>query len=114
MESIAETVFDPDWRDDVFDAQALEIPLALPGLMPRDNSIWVEVQALHKETIFDQQHTYDPYRFETAILKPAELSKQFTLADQDRRAIASNSGIASVIFPPKAWMSDSDGHSKRR
>lgn len=106
MERPAAAIFDSDWRDNVFDAQALEIPLALPAPMPRNDSIWVEVQALHHETIFGQQHIYEPYRLETAILKPSELSGQFTLADQDGRAIAPNSGIASAIFPPKAWMSD--------
>ena len=106
MENLTEAAFDPDWRDDVFDAQALEIPLALPDPMPRNNSIWVELQALHHETIFGQQHTYEPYRLETAILKPSELSERFTLADQNGRAIAPNSNIASAIFPPKAWMSD--------
>ncbi|MEM9944882.1 MAG: hypothetical protein AAF810_02330 [Cyanobacteria bacterium P01_D01_bin.36] len=70
MESVVETVFDPDWRDDVFDAQALEITLALPAPMPRDDIIWVEVRALHKETIFDQQHTYDPYRLELNCVSP--------------------------------------------
>ncbi|MEL7333131.1 MAG: hypothetical protein AAFN12_12855 [Cyanobacteria bacterium J06560_2] len=106
MENITEAVFDSDWRDDVFDAQALEIPLTLPDPTPRNDSIWVELQALHHETIFGQQHTYEPCRLETAILKPSELSERFTLADQDGRAIASDSGIASAIFPPKAWMSD--------
>ena len=107
MESPSAAVFDPDWRDDVFNAQALAIPLALPDPMLRNDSIWVEVQALHQETIFDRQHTYEPYRLETAILKPSELSDQFALADQDGRVVAPSSGIASAIFPPKAWMSDS-------
>ena len=107
VDSTAKAVFDPNWRDDVFDAQALEILLALPDPMPRNDSIWVEVQALHHETIFDQRHAYEPYRLETAILKPSELSGQFALADQDGRAIASDSSIASAIFPPAAWMSDS-------
>lgn len=107
MEDPAAIVFDPCWRDDVFDHRALEIPLVLPDPIPRNDSIWVEARALHHETIFGQQHTYEPYRLETAILKPSELSQQFTLADKDGRAIAPNSGIASAIFPPKAWMSDS-------
>lgn len=106
MESSTAAVFDPNWRDAVFDAQALEMPLALPDPTPRNGSIWVEVQAVHHETIFGQQHTYEPYRLETAILKPSELSGQFTLADQNGREVAPNSGIASAIFPPKAWMSD--------
>ena len=107
MDNSTEVVFDPNWRDDAFDTQALEMPLALPAPTPRNDGIWVEVQALRQETIFDRQHTYDPYRLETAILKPSELSGQFSLADQDGRAIALDSGIASAIFPPKAWMSDS-------
>ena len=32
MEEAMATVFDPDWRDDVFDAQSLAVPLALPEL----------------------------------------------------------------------------------
>jgi hypothetical protein len=99
-------IFEPDWRDDVFDALALKIPLALPAPMLRNDSIWVEVKALHHETIFGRQHTHEPCRLETAILKPSELSGRFALADQDGRAITPNSGIVSAIFPPKAWMSD--------
>ena len=106
MENSTAGIFDPNWRDDVFDAQALDLPLALPHPTPRNDNIWVEVQALHQETIFDQQHTYEPYRLETAILKPSVLSEQFTLANQDGQEVPSTSSIASAIFPPKAWMSD--------
>ncbi|MEO0377645.1 MAG: hypothetical protein AAF329_24195, partial [Cyanobacteria bacterium P01_A01_bin.17] len=80
-------VFNPAWRDDVFDAQALEIPLALPRPTPRDGNIWVEVRAMQHETIFDHEQTYEPYRLETAILKPSEMTEQFALADQDEVGI---------------------------
>ena len=106
MERPVEALFDPDWRDDVFDALALDISLSLPDPMLRNNSIWVEAKALHQETIFEQQHTYEPYRLETAILKPSKLSQQLTLLGQDGREITPDGDIASAIFPPKAWMSD--------
>lgn len=88
MEEPTAVVFDPDWRDDVLDHQALEISLALPDPMPRSGHIWIEVRAMHHETIFGQQHTYKPYRLETAILKPSEMAQQFALADENGRAIA--------------------------
>ncbi|MBE9060389.1 hypothetical protein [cf. Phormidesmis sp. LEGE 11477] len=107
MKESTSVVFDPDWRDDVFDCRALEISLTLPVPTPRDGDIWIEVRATQDETIFGQQHTYKPYRRKTVILKPSELSQRFTLLDENGRAIASDSSIASAIFPPKAWMSDS-------
>ena len=99
MDSTPEAVFTPDWRDDVFDA--LEIPLALPAPMPRNDRIWVEVQALLHESSFDQPHTYEPYRLETAILKPSDLTQRFTLADQDGRVIArtrATQQVSTTVF----------------
>ena len=107
MEESTDIVFDPDWRDDVVDLRALEISLALPDPMPRNGHIWVEVRAMHHETIFGQQHTYEQFRLETAILKPSEMTQRFTLLDEQGNEIAPDGSIASTIFPPKAWMSDS-------
>lgn len=99
--------FDSNWRDDVFDSQSLELPLAFPAATPRNDGIWIETQLVHQETIFGCQYTYSPPRLKTAVLKASDVSQRFTVVDQDGQEMSPGSSITAVLFPPKAWMSDS-------
>ena len=99
--------FDPSWRDDIFDSQALEFSLALPSATPRNDGVWIETQLVHQETIFGCPYIYNSPRLKTAVLKASDLSQRFTVVDQDGQAMSPDSAIAAAIFPPKAWMSDS-------
>lgn len=99
--------FDPTWRDDVFDIQAVEIPLALPESTPRNNRVWIDVRPVRYEMILERQHTYDPYRLVTTVLKPSDMAGYYTVKDGHGQIIPADDPTISVIFPPKAWMSDS-------
>lgn len=98
--------FDPTWRDDIFEVQALEIPLALPDPTPRRHSIWIDQRPRHGETIFGHDHFYQPYRWVTSVLKPSDMTQYYRLKDQQGNILPADSPAMSVIFPPKAWISD--------
>ena len=106
MQTAQKIYFDPTWRDDIFDTQAIDIPLALPDTTPRNSDVWVEKQKIWNEVIFENESIYGLPRFVTAILKTSDMSKQYTLQDSHGN-IVSNNSIISMMFPAKAWMTDS-------
>lgn len=99
--------FDPTWRDDVFDAAAIDLPLALPGPTARNTHAWVEVRPKLREDVFGHQHVYTPYRRETAVVKPSDMTQYYDVVDKDGNTLSAGDQALSVIFPPKAWMTDS-------
>ncbi len=107
MQHPASPCFDPTWQDDVFDVQALNAPLALPDVTPRNNRAWVDVKAVRQETIFGHRHVYEPYRLVTSVLKPSDMAQYYTVTDGDGNVLAADDCVISAIFSPKAWMSDS-------
>lgn len=107
MQTLETSYFDPNWRDDVFDIQAINTPLALPEATPRNNSVWVDVQPVHHEKVFGQQHIYNPYRLITSILKPSNMAQYYMVKDEHGQTLSVDDSIMAAIFPAKAWMSDS-------
>ena len=106
MQAPAASPFDPAWRDDVFDARAIEIPLALPDPTPRNERAWIEVRAVRYETIFERHHEYHPYRLVTSVLKPSDMAQYYTVKDGHGRVLPPDDPTIGAIFPAKAWMSD--------
>ncbi|MBE9070952.1 class I SAM-dependent methyltransferase [Leptolyngbya cf. ectocarpi LEGE 11479] len=107
MQTLETSYFNPNWRDDVFNIQAINMSLALPEATPRNNSVWVDVQSVHSEKVFGQQHIYTPYRLITSILKPSNMAQYYTVQDEHGHTISADDSIMATIFPAKAWMSDS-------
>ena len=99
--------FNPTWRDDVFDVQAIDIPLALPGITPRNNNVWIDAREVLHEIIFGHKHLYESYRRVISVLKPSDMAQYYKIEAQDGSVIAADDPAIAVLFPAKAWMSDS-------
>ncbi len=106
MQHPEEPYFDPTWRDDVFDMQAIDAPLILPEETPRKFGIWVGTKYVSREYIFKTQHTYDAPRLITHMLKPSDLHKYCAVQDQDGNILSPTAPAMDLFFPPKAWVSD--------
>lgn len=99
--------FDPTWRDDIFDIQAIDTPLILPKPTSRNDHVWIDVRPVPHETIFGHQHRYKPYRVITSVLKPSDMTQYYALKDEQGNIVAADNPLMQFVFPPKAWMSDS-------
>jgi predicted O-methyltransferase YrrM len=98
--------FDPAWRDDIFDERALALPLMLPGQTEPNNRIWVKKKVIWGEEIFGTYQEYKKPRIITAILKKSPRSDLYVTRDLDGREVDKDHPVYDLIFPPKAWMSD--------
>jgi len=99
--------FDPEWRDDVFDPAALEIPLVFPSDSARNDGIWVQSRCEFEETVFGKVHRHASPRVIKAIVKKSDLAAYHTLSDSAGNVTPRSHPVYDVLFPPKAWMSDS-------
>ncbi len=106
MQPIQIPQFDPTWRDDVFDQQALEIPLALPQPTPRNQSVWIAVRPVREEVVFGKHHRHETFRRVTTVLKPSEMAQYYEVRNSKKEVIPHDDPVVSLMFPPKAWMSD--------
>ncbi len=106
MEIPQRIYFDPLWRDDIYDSKAIDMPLALPDATPSNSDVWVEKKEIWDEVIFENKHTYEVPRFITAVLKPSDMSQHYSLKDSQGNTVLDDA-ISSMMFPAKAWMSDS-------
>lgn len=98
--------FDPEWRDDVFDPYALEIPLVLPEETEIEDGLWVKKQLKRGEFVFGKEFEYDSPRWITAIAKRSELTKYYTTRDESGNILPPDHPINDIFFPPEAWMTD--------
>jgi hypothetical protein len=101
-----ETRFDPSFRDDVFDSQALQFFLLFPLDSPPNDSIWVETTSTRQENVFGREYKHESPRRVKAILKKSNLIDYHVLSDHAGNPIPKDDPAYDVIFPPKAWMSD--------
>jgi len=106
MVNISSEYFDPAWQDDVFDRQALDIPLYLPEKTPKNDKSWIEKRFVPEETIFEKLYTYEEGRIETAVVKPSDMPGYFQICNQKGDILPSSHPVFSFLFPPKSWMSD--------
>ena len=96
--------FDENWSDEIFDIEAINMPLILPDKTSKENNkIWVDKQVTADDVIFGKEHRYDGVRTETAILKPSIKEKLYTIRDSSGKVVED----IPELFPAKAWMSDS-------
>ncbi len=101
-----ESRFDPEWRDDVFDSRALQFFLLFPLDTPANGRIWVETTVKRQENVFGREYKHESARKVKAILKRSDLINDHVLSGHDGKPIPKDNSIYDVIFPPKAWMSD--------
>ena len=99
--------FDPTWRDDQFELIALHLNLHLPADTPRNRRIWVQSAWERSESLFGESYQHSAPRRVTAIVKPSDKGKYYTLRNEHGEIQEHNSPLLDVIFPPKAWMTDS-------
>ncbi len=110
MKDLSNKHFNPSWRDDYFNPQALDIPLLLPdagNTSNRENAIWIQKSIIDKEFIFEHLHQYPSLREKVAILKPSDMTQHYQMHNLQGEVIESQQSILATLFPPKAWMTDS-------
>ena len=107
MQHPAAPFFDPTWSDEIFDVQAITLPLALPDATPANDRAWINVRAVLYETIFGNQHVYESPRLETSVLKPSDMARYYTVQDGRGNIVTAADPAMAIIFPAQAWMSDS-------
>ncbi|OQY48060.1 MAG: hypothetical protein B6242_03445 [Anaerolineaceae bacterium 4572_78] len=100
------THFDPTWRDDVFDVQALETPIVLPDSTSRSDHVWIKKHVTCHETIFEHYHVYDTFREITTVLKHSDMAQFYRATDEHGNELPAGHVAFDYMFPPKAWMSD--------
>ncbi len=99
--------FDPSWRDDVFDPMAIEIPLVFPEDTQPNGEIWIKSKPCFREVVFKEEYKHEKPRWQTSILKKSEMMKHYTAKDIQGNVIPmDDNSIYDMVFPPKAWMSD--------
>jgi hypothetical protein len=64
-----DNLFNPRWRDDVYDEKALNIPLLLPPVSAPNNRIWVAKKVIRGEEVFGKYQEYKKSRVITAVVK---------------------------------------------
>jgi hypothetical protein len=99
-------LFDPLWRDDVYDKEALEVPLLLPYASEPSNGVWVGKRVMREEEIFGDSLKHKKPRIITALVKRSEDHRGVSLTDSEGNKVPDDSPIWDIIDPPKAWMSD--------
>ena len=99
--------FDPTWRDDQFASIALHLNLRLPEDTPRNGRIWVHSAWERSESLFGESYQHAAPRRVTAILKPSDKGKYYTLRDEHGQVFGRDNPLLDLVFPPKAWMTDS-------
>ena len=107
INSTTNIYFDPNWRDDVFDPQALEIQLCLPEKSLKKGKIWIDTKFASRGYIFGKPHEYASERKITAVLKPSDMGRFYQVANQDGEILENDEAAMSFMFPPKSWMTDS-------
>lgn len=101
-----ETRFDPSFRDDVFDSQVLQFLLLFPPDSPPNDGIWVKTTLKRREEVFGREYKHDSIRRVKAILKKSDLINHYVLRDHAGNPLPKDDPAYDLIFPPKAWMSD--------
>jgi hypothetical protein len=104
--TIEDSRFNPNWRDDVFDEDALKFSLTFPEDSAPNNKIWVSSKFAQREILFDQEYRHASPRKITAIVKRSDLIGSHVLRDHSGNELPQDSEFYNYIFPPKAWMSD--------
>lgn len=103
---IDDSGFDATWRDDVFDENAIKFSLIFPEDSAPNNKIWVNSTLKMREIVFEKEvyHTYP--RKITAILKESDMASHYVFTDRSGNDVPQRNPLYDLIFPPKAWMSD--------
>ncbi len=101
-------VFDPSWRDDIYDIEAIDMKLILPNDFEREQGkdIWVMSQRILSETIFGKEYRYAEIKTRKAIVK-SSISNDIRMVNVKTNEVLENSFMLDIFFPPKAWMTDS-------
>jgi hypothetical protein len=99
--------FDPTWRDDAREPEALEIPLVFPEDTPPTGEIWVESRPRLKERLFNDEIELEKPRRVTSIVKRSDMANYYKLTDNKGNIIPPDNPVYNFIFQPKTWMNDS-------
>ncbi|MCP4157826.1 MAG: hypothetical protein GY757_59500 [bacterium] len=100
-------LFDPLWRDDNYDEDVLDIPLALPPVKEPNNSVWVAKQVQRGDNVFGEYRKFKDPRIVTSMIKKNHSHPSVTVTDNKGKVVTEDDPVWSFLNPPKAWMSDS-------
>ncbi len=98
--------FDPRWRDDIYDEEALSIPLELPPKSKPNKRVWVNKKVVTGETVFGKYHKFRKPRIITALVKKVQPQSRMKITDGEGNEVPDDDPIQDFLNPPKAWMSD--------
>lgn len=103
---VNDKLFDPRWRDDIYNEEALNIPLVLPPVSEPNNSVWVAKTVVEGETVFGKYRKFKKPRVITAMIKKIRSHPSRKITDGNGNDITEDNPIWNFLNPPKAWMSD--------
>jgi SAM-dependent methyltransferase len=98
--------FDPRWRDDIYNEEALNIPLLLPPESEPNNKVWVSKKIARGEDVFGKYRAFKKPRIITAIVKKVRSHPGRRITDKNGNNLPEDSPVWDLLNPPKAWMSD--------
>jgi hypothetical protein len=101
-----DNLFDPCWRDDVYDEEVLNIPLLVPPISEPNNRVWVVKKVIRGEDVFGEYRKYKKPRVITSIVKRVRSHAGRKITDENGNDVSDDNPIWDILSPPKAWMSD--------
>lgn len=99
-------LFDPQWRDDIYNEEALNIPLVLPYTSEPNNRVWVRKKVSMGENVFGKYREFKKPRVITAMVKKVRSHPSRRITDKNGNDVPEDNPIWDFLNPPKAWMSD--------
>jgi len=101
-----DNLFDPRWRDDVYNEEVLNIPLLLPSKSKPNNRVWVAKKVVRGEEVFGEYREYKKPKVITAVVKKVGSHAGRKITDSDGNEVSDDNPIWDILSPPKAWMTD--------
>jgi SAM-dependent methyltransferase len=99
-------LFDPQWRDDIYNEKVLNIPLLLPPESEPNNRVWVSKKVVTGEHVFGKYCEFKKPRVITAIVKKARSHPSRRITDENGNDVPEDDPIRDILNPPRALMSD--------
>ncbi len=99
-------LFDPLWRDDIYNEEVLNIPLVLPPVSEPNNSVWVDKKLRGEENVFGKECKFEEPRLVTAMIKKIRSHPARSFKDGGGNLVKEDDPAWNYLNPPKAWMSD--------
>ncbi len=98
--------FNPAWREDVLDLTSIEIPLILPRPTSKEKDTWVVSEYKRHEIVFGEPYKYLTPRQIVSVVKRSKLGSDLVFTSPGEGEVENPKLLIDLVFPPKAWMSN--------